>query len=707
MPTEAVRPLIAVDAVVLDTETTGLDPLKARIVQIGAVGIRHGVVDAGPPFMRLVDPGVPIPAAVTAIHGIGDADVAGAAAFAEAFAAFEAWRAGRPLIGHNLGFDLAVLRRECRLAGLAFAPPPALDTRLLGEVCFPTLPGFSLEVLAGRLGIAVDRAVRHDAVADARLAAELFVALLPHLKALGVRTVAEAGEASARLTRSLDRLAGAGWEEPKAVAAAADNEALRRIDAYPFRHRARDIMGRPPVTVTPATSLIAAARLMAEKRISSVFVSTEAEPRTAEAAILTERDVMRAIAREGAAMLEWPVSEVASRPLQAIGEDDFLYRAIGRMDRLKIRHLAVADAAGCIVGALTARDLLKVRASDALSLGDAVEAATGSAELAAAFARMPAVARRLIEEEVPARQVAAVVSDEIAALTARAARDAEAVLVAEGLGPAPIPYAVLVLGSVGRGESLLAADQDNAVVTAVAPDPAAADRWFGRFGEVMASGLDAVGVAFCKGGVMARNPAFRGSLDDWRRRIDGWIGRTRPDDLLAVDIFFDFRAVHGDHGLAATLSDEAFRAARRAPLLAKLLADQIGDLASPLTFFGGLRTENGRIDLKKSGLFPVVAGARCLALRHDIRARSTRERLSAIRERAIGGSEDIEKWIDAHGVVLDAVLRQQLADLAAGIPPGSWVDPAILLRSEQARLKAALSALAHVGETVRDLLFES
>jgi CBS domain-containing protein len=316
------------------------------------------------------------------------------------------------------------------------------------------------------------------------------------------------------------------------------------------------------------------------------------------------------------------------------------------------------------------------------------------------------VARRLIEEEVPARQVAAVVSDEIAALTARAARDAEAAMVAEGLGGAPVPYAVLVLGSVGRGESLLAADQDNAVVTAVADDPAAADRWFGRFGEIMAAGLDAAGVAFCKGGVMARNPAFRGSLDDWRRRIDGWIGRTRPEDLLAVDIFFDFRAVHGDHGLAAALSDEAFRAARRAPLLAKLLAEQIGDIASPLTFFGGFRTENGRVDLKKSGLFPVVAGARCLALRHDIRARSTRERLIAIRERAIGGAEDIEKWIDAHGVLLEAVLRQQLADLAAGVPPGSRVDPAILPRSEQARLKAALSALAHVGETVRDLLFE-
>ena len=708
MPTEAARPLIALDAVALDTETTGLDPVKARLVQIGAVAIRHGIVGEAAPFVRLVDPGVPIPGAATAIHGIGDADVAGAPDFAVAFAAFEAFRDGRLIIGHNIGFDLAVLRRECRLAGLAFAAPPALDTRLLGEACFPTLTDFSLDSLAERLGIAVDHTSRHDAVADARLAAAIFVALLPHLKAQAVRTVAEAGEASARLSRSLDRFAGAGWLEPKAVAVQpGEVEAPRRIDAYPFRHRAGDIMGRPPLTVPSDTSLIEAARLMADRRTSSVFVANAPAPMVAEAGILTERDVMRAVARGGSAVLDQPASRFASRPLEAIGTGEFLYRAIGRMDRLAIRHLAVTDEAGRIVGALSARDLLKVRASDALALGDAIAAAPDTPTLAAAFARMPAVAKRLIEEEVPARQVAAVVSDEIAALTARAARDAEAAMVREGHGPPPVAYAMLVLGSVGRGESLLAADQDNAIVSAPAPDAAGADRWFALFGEHVTRMLDAIGVARCKGGVMATNPAFRGSLDDWRNRIGGWVDRTRPEDLLAVDIFFDFRAVHGDAGLAAALSDEAFRAARGAPPLVKLLAEQIGSHAPPLTFFGGFRMEGGRVDLKKHGLFPVVAGARCLALRHDIRARSTRGRLMAIRERAIGGAEDIERWIEAHGVLLEAVLRQQLADVAAGVPPGSRVDPTVLPRGEQARLKTALSALAHVGDTVRELLFES
>ena len=62
---------------------------------------------------------------------------------------------------------------------------------------------------------------------------------------------------------------------------------------------------------------------------------------------------------------------------------------------------------------------------------------------------------------------------------------------------------------------------------------------------------------------MAGNAAFRGSLDTWRARVAQWINRARPEDLLNVDIFFDFRLVHGDGELAAGLWREARRARRR------------------------------------------------------------------------------------------------------------------------------------------------
>ncbi|MBX9992885.1 DUF294 nucleotidyltransferase-like domain-containing protein [Phreatobacter oligotrophus] len=700
------QPLLALDAVVVDTETTGLDPAKARIVQIGAMVVRNGRLVPEERFERLVDPGCPIPPASIAIHGIDDAAVRGAAAFAEAFAEFETFCAGRVVIGHNLGFDLALFRRECRLAGLDVAPPPGLDTRLLGQICFPTLAGFTLEILADRLGVTLDAGRRHDAVGDAESAGRIFVALIPFLRDKGIRTLAEAHAAGRRLDDVMQGFARAGWEEPRPVPSVPPG-ALERLDAFPFRHRVGDLMGHPPAVVDPATPLAEAARRMIERRVSSLFVSAEAEPHVAEAGIVTERDVLRAVAAGGEGVRDLPVGGLASRPLAHVAADDFVYRAIGRMDRLRLRHLAVTGTGGRIVGALSARDLLKVRASDALVIGDAIEAAEDAPAMAHAFARMPLVARRLLDEGVAAPEVAAVISHEIAGLTAKAARQAEAAMLAEGFGPPPVPYAVLVLGSVGRGESLLAADQDNALVTAVPDDPEAAELWFARFGTVLADLLDAVGIVRCKGGVMASNPAYRGSIDDWRHRIEGWVGKTRPEDLLSVDIFFDARAVHGDMGLADTLFDEAFAAAHRAPMLAKLLAEQIGTFHPPLTLFGGLKLTDGRVDLKIGGLFAVVAAARCLALRHGIAARSTRGRINALAEMGIGGAEDLERWRDAHGVLVQAILQQQISDIEAGRPPGNRVDPAMLGKAGQARVKTALRDLAHVADTVRDLLFRA
>ena len=68
-------PLMALDAVVIDTETTGLDPAYARLLEIGAVRLRAGRIDESNVYRSLIQPGEPIPPAATAIHGIDAARV--------------------------------------------------------------------------------------------------------------------------------------------------------------------------------------------------------------------------------------------------------------------------------------------------------------------------------------------------------------------------------------------------------------------------------------------------------------------------------------------------------------------------------------------------------------------------------------------------------------------------------------------------------
>jgi DNA polymerase-3 subunit epsilon/CBS domain-containing protein len=375
------------------------------------------------------------------------------------------------------------------------------------------------------------------------------------------------------------------------------------------------------------------------------------------------------------------------------------------MSRLRVRHLGVENENGELCGIITSRDLLRLRAQEAVILGDEIDQADDVPALGAAWARLPQAAEGLLAEDVSARDIAAVISRELGALTGRAGVLAERRMKADGQGDPPCAYALCVLGSAGRGESLLAMDQDNAIVFAEGEPESAADQWFARLGGIVADILHEAGVPYCKGGVMARNTAWRGSRETWRARVADWITRSAPADLLSVDIFFDLVCVHGDAMLANDLWRSAFDAAQGNVAFAKLLVEAAGEVEPGITMFGGFRTENGRIDLKKTGLFGIVTAARVLAIRHHLLERSTQARLSAVASLGHGGNTDLDALSRAHEVFIDLILGQQVADMHGGLPPSNKVAIKPLSRELRTRLRESLGAARHLDALMRDLLF--
>jgi CBS domain-containing protein len=699
--------LIALDAVVIDTETTGLDPATARVLEIGAVRLVGGRLDTGESFRSLVKPDVPIPAEVTVVHGIDAAKVADAPGFAQVWPEFSAFLGNAVVIGHTVGFDLALLQRETQRIGVTWKTPRALDTRLLAQVVAPDLAGHTLEKLAEWLGVQLR--TRHSALGDAETAARIFQALVPKLREGGIRTFAEAWQACRALTDALEAQHRAGWaatDEPARIDA---ERTLSRIDSYPYRHRVRDLMSAPPLVIEAQVTLQNALRRMMQDRISSLFVRTSAGGDglgATEAGIITERDILRAVAEHGTNALASPVSSFMSRPLMVVPSDAFVYRAIGRMNRLKIRHLGVTDAAGNVVGALSARDLLRLRAEEAVSLGDEIDQAHDVHALAAAWAKLPHIAGALLAEELSGRDVAAVISRELGALTRQAAVLAEKCMRADGYGEPPCRYAVAVLGSGGRGESLLAMDQDNALIFAAGEPGGPEDSWFERFGTHLADYLHEAGVPYCKGGVMAKNAAWRGSLETWQKRIARWIDRSNPQDLLNVDIFFDMRGVHGDGAMAEKLWRFGFDSAQGNAGFAKLLGEAAGVSESGLTWFGRIKTTNGRIDVKKAALFAIVTAARALAIRYHVVERSTPARLAGLRALAIGGDSDLSAMDEAQGILLDLLARQQVDDVETGTPPSNKIAAGRLSPRDRERLRTALASVRDLDHFLRDLLFK-
>jgi DNA polymerase-3 subunit epsilon/CBS domain-containing protein len=682
-------PLSALPVVVLDVESTGLDPEHDRVVQVGAVAMLGETVLEAPRIDRLVNPGVAISPVSTDIHGIDDDAVAGAEPFAAVVPALEAILASRVVVGHHVGFDLAILRHEAARAGRPWADPPALDVAMLTGALAPTLRDLGLETIAAHLGVTVKG--RHTALGDCLTTAAVYARLLGRLREAGVRTLGEAHAFAARRSDLEIAEMQARWAGTTAGAPAA----IPELETYVYARRVAGLMSAPPAFIAPAADARTAAREMVERRLGALLVGEAGHP---PAGIVTERDLLRVAAGEGGG-LEAPVTTVMSAPVATVGVEELLYRALGRMDRLGIRHLCVVDVTGVPVGMVSQRDLLQYRARSAAVLGDAVAVAPDVVALATAHGRVTGVAEALVSEGLPGHRVARVISSELRALTARAAELAAVALEAEGHGPAPTPWCMLVLGSGGRGESLLSADQDNALIHA---GSASDDGWFAALGERAADLLDSAGVPRCKGGVMAATPAWRGTLAQWRERVDEWLRRARPEDLLNVDIFFDLTPVTGDAALARTLHADAVAAAGATSAFIGLLAQSVLNVAPRFGLFGRLRLEDdGRMDLKRDGLLPLVSLARTLALRAGSSATTTPQRLHDAAAAGRLPERDADALAALHADLLGHVLVQQLADAQAGRPPSSRVEPGRLARPARARLLEGLHRLDVVLRELR------
>ncbi|MCX6363457.1 MAG: exonuclease domain-containing protein [Actinobacteria bacterium] len=167
--------------VVLDTETTGLDPERERIFEIGAVRLGADL-EVRERFVTLVDPGLPIPLFITRLVGIADADVRGAPAFAEAFSDLREFAGDALLVGHNVGFDRDHLAAGARRAGLPPLASTWFDTLEAALLLYPELDRHALAILAAGFGI--ERRA-HRALPDAETAADVLKRLCARAAGLG------------------------------------------------------------------------------------------------------------------------------------------------------------------------------------------------------------------------------------------------------------------------------------------------------------------------------------------------------------------------------------------------------------------------------------------------------------------------------------------------------------------------------------------
>lgn len=164
--------------IVLDTETTGMRAESDdRIVEIGAIELVN-YVPTGVVFHHYINPERPIPAEVTAIHGITDAMVANKPIYAQIVDELITFLGDSPLVIHNAEFDMRFLNAEFKRLG--FSPLPmtrAIDTLTMARKLFPGAPN-SLDALCKRYNVDNSSRTYHGALLDARLLADVYLELV-------------------------------------------------------------------------------------------------------------------------------------------------------------------------------------------------------------------------------------------------------------------------------------------------------------------------------------------------------------------------------------------------------------------------------------------------------------------------------------------------------------------------------------------------
>ena len=319
------------------------------------------------------------------------------------------------------------------------------------------------------------------------------------------------------------------------------------------------------------------------------------------------------------------------------------------------------------------------------------------------------LARELFDDNLPAPDIQALLTDVNNDIYRRVMDGVLEAMAEEGKGAPPADFAVIVMGSGGRGENYLYPDQDNGYIIADYPDSEhdRIDGWFTQAAVRMNDALDAIGLPLCKGYVMAQNPLWRKTESQWRAQISGWQKKRDVTALRLADIFFDFAGVYGNPGMPAALRAHITKLTKgNASFLREMYWDD-AEHGIALGWFGRFITvkdepeHRGKINLKHTGTVPLLDAVRLLSLREGIEVGSTLARIDALADKGVLNADEQDYLSGAFRHLSMIILRQQLRDHEAGLPVSNYVSPKALSKREKDYLRDCLRAIRQFRGRVR------
>ncbi|MBB5721666.1 CBS domain-containing protein [Loktanella ponticola] len=448
------------------------------------------------------------------------------------------------------------------------------------------------------------------------------------------------------------------------------------------RVRVDALMSTNPVVCAEDTPIQDAARMMRDKKISSLCVVDGDALR----GIVTLRDFVNKAVVDDLPMTTPIAAIMTNNPRvltpAAIGSD-----VLHLMMENRLGHLPVISA-GRLVGIVTQTDLTRYQASHASTFVAEAAQATTVQELAAITARIPKLLVSLVATGNRHDVVTRLITDIADVVTRRLLRMAE-----DKFGTPPARYLWLACGSQGRQEQTGVSDQDNCLILEDGISDADA-AYFAPFAQFVSDGLDACGYVYCPGDMMATNPRWCQPLSVWTAYFKGWIANPSKEAQMLASVMFDLRPIGGDETLFADLQAETLRLAASNSIFTAHMATNALTHATPLGLLRGLSTirageHRDTIDMKLNGVIPVVDLGRMYALAGQLSALNTRARLKAALDGGIISNSGGLDLVAAYDLVAQTRLQHQANLIKQDLAPDNFLPPATLSGFERSHLRDA------------------
>ncbi|MFC1671334.1 DUF294 nucleotidyltransferase-like domain-containing protein, partial [Spirochaetota bacterium] len=437
-------------------------------------------------------------------------------------------------------------------------------------------------------------------------------------------------------------------------------------------------------------SISDAVNTMAKSNYSAILVTNEDNKAVG---IVTDRDIRERVVGSKK-NLHSPVHEVMSSPLVSISDHAMIFEAILLMQEKGIKHLAVNDNGGKILGIISTDELMNIQRHSSTFLIREINNADSLDKIIKSHGKLPRLVKALIDSGANTKNITriiTVVSDSITVkLIEFAVRE---------LGEPPVPFTFMSLGSEGREEQTLATDQDNAIIYEDVPEEIAKEtsEYFSKLSDKVCTWLDKAGYSFCKGDSMCMNEKWCKPLGDWKKYFSHWINNADPRDLLEVNIFFDFRSVYGDSNLTEQLREHINEISKGQAPFFHHLAHTTLMYKAPVGLFGKIvldtTGEHPETFSIKEAIKPIQNFARVYAIHNGIVETNTLERVNRLHEMKVINKSLFGEITGAYNFLMLLRLKHQAKALDENVPPDNYINPKELTNIEEIMLKKILSQI--------------